>query len=142
MTHVFTIQVSDPGVGRRLDAAARKELRGSLREAARSGCGAVLLAVDADAWAQAPVVDRITAAHVERDFHALVLSLFGLDRPVVVHVTGQVSGLGLALVKAVAELHGMTIVLANATPRGLRVAVTVPPAEGDQIPSRAAGIGS
>ncbi len=37
------------------------------------------------------------------------------------------SGLGLSLVRAVADLHGLTVALEDATP-GLRVRVTVPPA--------------
>jgi signal transduction histidine kinase len=36
------------------------------------------------------------------------------------------AGLGLALVRAVAALHGMTVTLADAAP-GLRVRVTIPP---------------
>jgi enoyl-CoA hydratase/carnithine racemase len=100
MTDLFTLQVTDAGAGGRLDAAARKQLRSSLREAGRSDCGAVLLTVDGDAWTQDVMAEPLTAAEVEREFHALLLALFGLDRPVVLHVAGRVSGFGLALALA------------------------------------------
>jgi enoyl-CoA hydratase/carnithine racemase len=100
MTHVFQIPLADPGAGRRLDPGARGALRAALREAGRSDCGAVLVTVDQDAWAQDPIADRLTAAEIEREFHALLLSLFALDRPVVVHTSGRVSGFGLALALA------------------------------------------
>jgi enoyl-CoA hydratase/2-(1,2-epoxy-1,2-dihydrophenyl)acetyl-CoA isomerase len=100
MTHLFTLHITDPGAGGRLDAAARKQLRGSLREAGRSDCRAVLVTVEGDAWAQDQPTGPLTAAEVEREFHALLLALFGLDRPVVLHLAGRVSGFGLALALA------------------------------------------
>lgn len=102
MTNVFAITVADPGPQARLGAAARRELRTAVRDAGRSDAGAVLMTVAADAWAQDPfhASDGLSADDIGREFHTLLLALFGLDRPVVVHLGGRATGLGLGLLLA------------------------------------------
>ncbi len=100
---VTEVVVPDAGSGHRLDVEATSALAGALRRGRKAG-GVVLLRVEGDAWHQAPPgqlpdVDW-AAGTVAGKYQAAVRQLFALDLPVVVHVDGAVSGLGLALAAA------------------------------------------
>ncbi|WP_162248084.1 enoyl-CoA hydratase-related protein [Angustibacter sp. Root456] len=100
---VTEVVVPDAGSPHRLDGEAVSALAGELRRA-RKAAGVVLVRVEGDAWHQAPpgelpdvdwAVDTVAGR-----YQAVVRQLFALDLPVVVHVDGAVSGLGLALAAA------------------------------------------
>lgn len=99
---VTTLDLEDPGEGHRLGAEQRAALRSELKNVRRSGSPAVHLNVLGDAWHQAAVPDaqELSARDVAGDFHALVVDLFSLEVPVLVHLEGRVTGLGLALALA------------------------------------------
>lgn len=99
---VATLCVSDPGSGHRLDAEQRAELRSELKGMRKSGARALHLQVAGDAWDQSPLADagELLAREVADHFHALVLDVFSLEIPVLVHLEGRVSGLGFGLVLA------------------------------------------
>jgi enoyl-CoA hydratase/carnithine racemase len=105
MNEVATLDLADPGAGKRLGEGARTALAGEIRGWRRSSPGAVLLLVRGDAWHHAPdlrdtdpaALDR---ASVDADYQSLVKSLFGLHCPVVISLDGHVSGFGLALATA------------------------------------------
>lgn len=99
---MIEIPVHDPGTGNRLSIAECAALRSQLKAARRDGARAVLLRVAPDAWAQDvdPKASPHTARSVSSQFHALAVELFGLDLPVVVHLEGNVVGLGLTLALA------------------------------------------
>jgi len=101
-TTTYQITVPDLGPGSRLGAEQRSALRSEIRQAARGDEAAVLIDVADDAWDHDPVTDAasLSARAVTRDFHRLVTDVFSLDKPVVVQLTGRVSGLGLGLALA------------------------------------------
>jgi enoyl-CoA hydratase/carnithine racemase len=99
VTHV---QLADPGPGRRLDRAARDELRTSLRSAAREKPGSLVITVEGGCWDQAPEIDstdpaEFAQASVSASFSALTEQLFQFPCPVLVALDGPVSGFGLTL---------------------------------------------
>lgn len=97
-----TLDVKDPGEGSRLGAEQRAALRSDLKKIRKSGQLAVHLNVLGDAWHQPAVPDaqQLSARDVAGDFHALVVDLFSLEVPVLAHLEGRVTGLGLALALA------------------------------------------
>lgn len=99
---VTALDLEDPGEGNRLDAEQRAALRSELKKVRKSGPPAVHLNVLGDAWHQPAVPDAhgLSARDVAGDFHALVVDLFSLEIPVLVHLEGRVTGLGLALALA------------------------------------------
>lgn len=99
---VTVLDLEDLGEGNRLDAEQRAALRSELKKLRKNGPPAVHLNVLRDAWHQpaVPDADELSARDVAGDFHALVVDLFSLDVPVVVHLEGRVTGLGLALALA------------------------------------------
>jgi enoyl-CoA hydratase/carnithine racemase len=96
------LDLDDPGPESRLGVEQRRALRSSLKAARKGRAAAVLLRVRGDAWDQSPVrdADSLSAQRIAEDFHALVHDLFVFDAPVVVHLEGRVTGLGLALALA------------------------------------------
>lgn len=98
----FEITLSDPGGGNRLGPEARAGLQSQLKQARKSDAPTVLIRVSPNAWDQDPIADPagLSAQQVSKDFHGLVVDLFSLETPVVVHLEGRVTGLGLALALA------------------------------------------
>jgi enoyl-CoA hydratase/carnithine racemase len=91
---VTTLVIDDPGTGRRLDAEQRDRLGAALKSAARESAPVVVLHVEGDAWAHRALDDD------PADQHTLVKRVYAGPHPVVVHVSGEVSELGLALLLA------------------------------------------
>lgn len=98
----YEITVPDPGAGDRLGPDERKALQSQIRQADRNEAAAVLVSVADDAWHQDATGDAaaLSARQVSQDHHRLVTALFALRKPVVVQLTGRVSGLGLGLALA------------------------------------------
>lgn len=104
-SQIAHVVVDDPGRGRRLSNEARKDLSSRLRQAGRSEASCVVVAVHGDAWDHAPDVrsysrDQFSQPVVAGELHALVLQVFAVEVPVVAHLDGAVSGLGLGLAMA------------------------------------------
>jgi 2-(1,2-epoxy-1,2-dihydrophenyl)acetyl-CoA isomerase len=99
MSDVATLDLDDPGTGKRLGKDARATLAQEIRGWRRSAPGAVLLQVRGDAWHQAPALHNaaMDRDHVDTEYQTLVKALFGLTCPVVISLNGHVSGFGLAL---------------------------------------------
>lgn len=99
---VALIELAEPPEGRRLDRAARDDLRSRLRSAAREKPGCLVITVEGACWHQAPELGTTDPAEfsqpvVAASFSALSEQLFQLPFPVVVAVDGPVSGFGFAL---------------------------------------------
>jgi 2-(1,2-epoxy-1,2-dihydrophenyl)acetyl-CoA isomerase len=99
---VVLIEQAETPEGRRLDRAARDDLRSRLRSAARGKPGCLVISVEGASWHQAPdfgTTDptEFRQPEVAASFSALSEQLFQLPIPVVVVVDGPVSGFGLAL---------------------------------------------
>ncbi len=99
---VVLIEQAETPEGRRLDRAARDELRGRLRSAAREKPGCLVLSVQGASWHQAPDLRTTDPTEfrqpaVDASFSALSEQLFHLPFPVVAALDGPVSGFGFAL---------------------------------------------
>ncbi len=97
---MITHELTDPGHGKRLDVAHRRELKKLLREAAKAQ-EPLSLVVRGDAWSQERAAgDPTDAAGIAADQHGLLRTVHGLDVPVVAFAEGRLRGLGLALALA------------------------------------------
>lgn len=92
---VHQITVDDPGSGRRLGQTQIGALRASLADARNAPT--VLLIVEDDAWADAGATDGPATV---RQLSRVVETIYGMNVPVVCHVSGHVTGAGLALALA------------------------------------------
>ncbi len=102
---VTVIELTEPPEGRRLDRAARDDLRTRLRSVAREKPGCLVITVAGACWHQAPELGTTDPAEfhqsaVATSFSALSEQVFQLPFPVVVSLDGPVSGFGVALALA------------------------------------------
>jgi 2-(1,2-epoxy-1,2-dihydrophenyl)acetyl-CoA isomerase len=81
-----------------LGPGGRSALRDELRHHARTPGEPLLIRVRGDAWSYEP--DDLAQPVVSGELHALVLRVHAAPGPVIVQVTGAVSGLGLGLALA------------------------------------------
>jgi 2-(1,2-epoxy-1,2-dihydrophenyl)acetyl-CoA isomerase len=102
---VTVVDLAEPPEGRRLDRAARDDLRSRLRSVTKEKPGCLVIGVEGACWHQAPEVGTSDPAEFRQpsaaaSFSALSEQLFHLPFPVVVALDGPVSGFGVALALA------------------------------------------